>query len=158
MIRKSAILFAMLNAAACAPVTPAAMLAAVEPETSNQRSASGHTVDQADDGLFYTTVHVNGTPLRFVVDTGASIVVLTADDARAIGISTAASRKRRVDTVTGSTEMTHVLLDKVVLGSRELGDIDAVVMPRGLKVSLLGQNVLSRLDSVTISGRRLRID
>ena len=112
---------------------------------------AGRTVelDKAPDGLFYVSARVNGAPVRFLVDTGANLVVLTAQDAQRAGLVLKTSRSAgNIDTAAGSAAMER--------GGQEASGIDAAVM-HGLKVSLLGQNMLSKLGDVTISGDEMAL-
>ena len=108
------------------------------------------------DGLFYVTARVNGTPIRFVVDTGANVIVLTADDARRAGVRSH-SASERMETAAGGSAMRWATLDRVDLAGRRLTGTRAAVVEDGLKRSLLGQNALSHLDSVTLAGDRLEL-
>ncbi|HEX8485489.1 MAG TPA: TIGR02281 family clan AA aspartic protease [Sphingomonas sp.] len=139
-----------------------AALAAIAP---NNRAAlpvvrpNAHEVARGADGLFYVHASVNDRPVRFLVDTGASVVVLTADDARAVGLVVSDRHyDRKVDTVGGSTPMAWATLDKVDLAGHEVRGLRAAVVRSGLGVSLLGQNMLSQLDSVTMTADRLTLD
>jgi aspartyl protease family protein len=124
-----------------------------------ERSASGsRELERASDGLFYVDATVNGVSVRFLVDTGASTVVLTAQDARRAGISPAAYRsKTRADTANGGATMSWVTLDHVHVAGTSARRMRAVVAGEGLGVSLLGQSWLSQLGSVTIEGDRMTL-
>jgi aspartyl protease family protein len=116
-----------------------------------------HEVARHSDGLFYVNVMINNRSVRFLVDTGASVAVLTARDARAAGIIVSGTYDRTVDTVGGSTPMKWTTLDTVDIAGHRLRGLRAAVVPDGLGVSLLGQNILSQLDSVTIAADRLSL-
>ena len=114
--------------------------------------------DKAPDGLFYITAMVNGTSVRFLVDTGANLVVLTAKDAQRAGLAPKSTRSSgNIDTAGGSAAMERVRLQSVNVAGQEASGIDAAVMHNGLKVSLLGQNMLSKLGDVTISGDKIML-
>ena len=108
------------------------------------------------DGLFYVTARVNGTPIRFVVDTGANVMVLTGDDARRAGVRSHSSPER-METAAGGSAMRWAMLDRLDLAGRRLTGTRAAVVDSGLKRSLLGQNALSRLESVMLAGDRLEL-
>ena len=81
-----------------------------------------------------------------------------AADARAAGITLDHSHYNgTVDTVGGSTPMAWTNLTEVKLAGHEIRDVRAAVVRNGLGVSLLGQNMLARLDSVTIEADRLSL-
>lgn len=119
-------------------------------------TAKGNEVYRSRDGLFYVTAIVNGAAVRFVVDTGATVVVLTAADARRAGIALDhGDFSDSADTANGKTAMARVKLDKVTVGSTQAEAIEAAVVNRDMPVSLLGQSWLSRLESITIAKDRL---
>ncbi|SEN61224.1 aspartyl protease family protein [Sphingomonas gellani] len=119
---------------------------------------AAHNVDRGPDGLFYVQAQVNGRPIRFLVDTGASVVVLTATDARTAGIDVHSDHYNgAVDTVGGKTPMAWANMAKVELAGHEVRDVRAAVVRDGLGVSLLGQNMLAKLDSVTMTADRLSL-
>lgn len=113
-------------------------------------------IEQAADGLFYIKAQVNGTPVQFVVDSGSSVVVLNAQDARRAGV--AGSARVAVDTANGSAAMRRARLDQVELAGQTLSGVEAAVVDRNLDVSLLGQSALSQLGSVTFRKTRLELE
>lgn len=123
------------------------------------RAADGsHEITRSADGLFYVTAIVNGAPVRFLVDTGASIVVLRPEDARSAGIAIGEDGfTASASTANGKTAMARVTLNEVVVGDTRSRGVEAAVVRHNLPVSLLGQSWLSRLGSLTITGDRLRI-
>ncbi|HWW65435.1 MAG TPA: TIGR02281 family clan AA aspartic protease [Sphingomonadaceae bacterium] len=138
------------------PDSVSARAAIVEVPESVDRSASEFT--RAADGLFYIQATVNGEPVRFLVDTGASVVVLTPEDARRVGARLDEDRySAHVETVGGKAAMAWTTLDHVTVAGRKVHQLRAAVVRDGLGVSLLGQNMLSKLASVTIEGDRLRL-
>jgi aspartyl protease family protein len=123
------------------------------------RTVQGHEILRSRDGLFYVTAIVNGVAVRFVVDTGATVVVLTADDARRTGLAVNANDfSGQASTANGRAAMARVKLNDVVVGTRRDQAVDAAVVQGGLNVSLLGQSWLSRLQSVTITGDRMLLN
>lgn len=113
---------------------------------------------RAEDGLFYLTALVNHVPVRFVVDTGASVVVLTrADAARARLASRDHVVAAVLDTASGGARMAWTTLPRLHVGGRELTGLRAAVAHDGLKVSLLGQNALAKLGTISFDGDYLRI-
>ena len=111
---------------------------------------------RADDGLFYVDAMINGASVRLVVDTGASMIVLTAADAKRVGISPdSADFTQTADTAAGKSSMAHVTLAQMRVGQTAAASVPAVVAREGLGTSLLGQNWLSRVGSVTIEGDRM---
>lgn len=121
-------------------------------------TAKGEEIRRDPDGLFYITALVNGVRVRFLVDTGASIIVLTLNDAGRAGVLSAAPGfQDSAETAGGQTAMTRVKLARLVAGPAEQRDVDAAVVGDGLDVSLLGQSWLSKFQSVTIRGDRMEL-
>jgi aspartyl protease family protein len=88
---------------------------------------------------------VNGAPVRFLVDTGATMVVLTTRDAAAAGVGNLVF-SMRTSTANGIARAAPVKLREVRLGQLSIDDVSAAVV-ENLSVSLLGQSFLTRLDS-----------
>ncbi|HEX7053809.1 MAG TPA: TIGR02281 family clan AA aspartic protease [Burkholderiales bacterium] len=97
-------------------------------------------------GHFFAEGSVNGVPMRFLVDTGASMVVLPAQDARRLGIDYAAAPRTRVQTAGGAIGAYLVTLDRVKVGAIELHSIDGIVVEHGGAVPLLGMSFLNRVE------------
>lgn len=111
----------------------------------------------ARDGHYWVTLEVNGTEVRFVVDTGASHVSLRYEDALAAGLDPAGLAYDRVfRTANGQSHKAVITLDRLALDGVSYSDIAASVSPAGrLDVSLLGMNFLSRLASFKIEDGEL---
>jgi aspartyl protease family protein len=97
-------------------------------------------------GHFVTEATVNGGPVRFLVDTGASMVALPAADAHRLGIDYRKGRVIPMQTANGATYAYLVKLHTVKLGAIELHDVDAAVHERGLDIGLLGMSFLNRVE------------
>lgn len=110
------------------------------------------SLPRAGDGHFYADAQVSGQSVRMVVDTGASAVALTVDDARRLGLSVDPAGFRVIGTgASGPVRGTAVMLDDVMVGGRHVGSVPAAVV-EGLDRSLLGQSYLRRLDEVRVEG------
>ena len=124
-------------------------------EPGSPPSKIARVIKRADDGMFYIEGRVNGVPVRFLVDTGASVVVLTKADAMAIGlVGVRPPTSSSLRTVSGYVETRWTRLD-LDLGGHTLPAVDAAVIDDGPGVSLLGQNALAAFGSITIEGDRL---
>lgn len=111
---------------------------------------------RAADGHYYLTADVNGAPIRFVVDTGASQIVLTKADAETAGLATEQlSFVGRAYTANGEVRTAPVRLDRVEVGPLVDEDVRAVVNEGELDQSLLGMEYLQRFTSVEISNGTL---
>jgi aspartyl protease family protein len=116
------------------------------------------TLWRADDGLFYVDARINGAMVKLIVDTGASMTVLSPDDARRAGVDpSAAAFSDTAQTAAGSSPMARVTLASMQVGETSASSVSAVVASQQLAFSLLGQNWLSRLGSVTIEGDRMTL-
>jgi len=112
-------------------------------------------IARAADGLFYLVARVNGTPVRFVVDTGASMVVLARRDAVSAGVATAPGGA--FETAGGATLMARGRIAALHLGGHAYREIDAAVADTDLRASLMGQNLLARLGTISMRGDWLEI-
>jgi aspartyl protease family protein len=111
---------------------------------------------RAPDGHFYVTLTVSGTPVQFVVDTGASNMVLTQADARRLGIDTGGlAYIGTAQTANGLVQTARVRLKDVQLGDASLPEVSASVNAGQLDTSLLGMSVLQRFSKIEISGDRM---
>jgi aspartyl protease family protein len=97
-------------------------------------------------GHFVGEGAVNGRPVRFLVDTGATTIALPAEEARRLGIDYQKGGRILVNTANGPAAAYLVKLDTVRLGEIELHAVDAVVQEQGLPISLLGMTFLNRVE------------
>ena len=97
-------------------------------------------------GHFLTTGNVNGTTIRFIVDTGASMISLGASDARRIGIDASKGQQGMVNTANGQTVVTRVKLDSVRVGEIVMNNVDALVHQQDMPFALLGMSFLNRME------------
>lgn len=102
------------------------------------------------DGHFYADAQVNGTTIHFLIDTGASMVVLTRQDAQRAGIQLPSQRALAMG-VGGPIEVIPVTLDRVAVGGIEARQVEAAIADE-TPVSLLGQSYLQRVGTVEIRG------
>lgn len=120
---------------------------------------------RARDGHFHLTLEIAGAPgapavpVRFILDTGASDMVLTREDAARLGYRIAdLAFLGTARTANGTTRTAQVRLEKVTLGGFEQRGVRALVNEGQLHVSLLGMGYLSRFSRLEIVGDRLRIE
>ncbi|NNE58875.1 MAG: TIGR02281 family clan AA aspartic protease [Hellea sp.] len=101
------------------------------------------------DGQFWTQGRVNNGMVEFLVDTGASIVALTPEDARRAGIRLESlTYNFPIMTAGGQNIAAEVYLETLSVGSITLRDVRAIVVPEGLNTSLLGMTFLGQLQKV----------
>ena len=105
-----------------------------------------------DNGHFYADVEINGSPIRVLVDTGASGIALSRSDARRAGLAVSAGMFEVIGKgANGDVQGEYVKLDRVSLGSTKVEGVSAVVLDEG-EQSLLGQSFLSKFETVEIRG------
>jgi aspartyl protease family protein len=110
------------------------------------------------DGHFYAPVRIETRDYRMLVDTGASMVALTGEDARNIGLQWDPQALQPVGRGASGVVMgVPVKLAEVSVGDFTARGVDAVIVPEGLAISLLGQSFLSHVDNVAISGDTLTL-
>jgi aspartyl protease family protein len=114
-------------------------------------------VARAFNGDFEVTAEINGARVGMVLDTGASSVVLTRDDAKAAGLPLEVLvYSANIDTANGRTRAAPVTLDRIAIGGLAERSVAALVaQPGQLKTSLLGMSFLNRLQSWEVRGDRL---
>ena len=138
--------FTQLNAGHPTPVMIAARPAAPTPQPAPTDSRSV-IVSRDGRGHFQLDARVDGRRLTFMVDTGASVIALTADDAATLGIHPSASEfTALVSTANGTVRAAPVELDRVEIEDITVRNVAAMVLPDGaLRDNLLGMSFLSRL-------------
>ncbi|WP_028028536.1 retropepsin-like aspartic protease family protein [Gemmobacter nectariphilus] len=126
------------------------------PDQAVLRQDGQIVVARAPDDHFYLTLDIDGTPVRFMVDTGASTVVLSDRDTDRLGID------RRglaffgsAQTANGTIRTARITLRDVRLDGEPLGDLPASVGDGPLGISLLGMDFLNRFEKVEMSRDRL---
>jgi aspartyl protease family protein len=107
-------------------------------------------------GHFVADAWVNGTPVRFLIDTGASSIVLSPEDARRLGFHPAELNfSQRFGTANGVVRGAPVRLREVRIGQFALRDVPASVNESPLGISLLGMSFLGRLRGYAVENDRL---
>ncbi len=122
------------------------------------RSVDDRTIAlrRADDGHFYARVRVNGAEIRFMVDTGATNLVLSQRDARRIGLAMdSLNYILPSSTANGTVYGAGVVLDRVEMGGFVDTDVRAMVNGGRMNISLLGMTYLDRFRSFSVEGDRL---
>lgn len=123
-----------------------------------EAATNGHSIERAADGHFYVDADVNGRPVRFLVDTGASAVVLTMADAQRIGLPFAANEFAVIARgASGDVRGQRLRIGSVAIGEHKAFDVEGAVVAEGLDISLLGQSFLTHLGSVVIDRDRMTL-
>jgi aspartyl protease family protein len=126
---------------------------ASQPGASEQtQSLSGLAVSipkSKTDGQFWTDARVNSGIVRFLVDTGASSVALTPEDARRAGIRlNTLEYNVPISTAGGENVAAYVNIKSISIGNVTIRNVKALVVPEGLSTSLLGMTFLGQLQKV----------
>ncbi|MBL3568840.1 aspartyl protease [Rhodovulum sulfidophilum] len=113
-------------------------------------------VPRAPDGHYYMTLRINDVPIRFVVDTGATDVVLTRDDAEKVGIDPQSLQFfGEAHTANGAVRTAPVRLDVVELGPVTDRNLRAFVNSGEMRESLLGMAYLNRFERIEVVRDRM---
>ncbi len=133
----------------------------VSPQSTSSPTAAASAMDDGSgvirlareaDGHFYIDTKVNGAPVRFLVDTGASMIALTVRDAQNAAIPVEPHNFQVIARgASGDVMGAPVQLGQFTLGGHTVTSVDAVVIDGGQQ-SLLGQDFLARFNSVEIHG------
>ena len=118
--------------------------------TPSVSGVANQRITRSFDGHFYVTAQVNGVPIRFMIDTGASMVALSAEDAERANVPLD-DRVGIARTAGGDIEMTQTRIDSITVGGLTARAVRGAVIEE-MDHSLLGQSFLSQLQSVEISG------
>ena len=97
-------------------------------------------------GHFFTDGQVNGAHIRFLVDTGATLVAIPARDAARLGIDYRRGRRGISQTANGPVAFWRVMLDTVTIGGVTLTAVEGAVHEGGLDEALLGMSFLGRTE------------
>lgn len=146
--------FAMVGGRVLGALSPGTPIAGHLTGESNQDAV---VVMRSNDGHFGVRAEVDGKPMSLLVDTGASFVTLTQNNAFDIGIDPATlSFSVPIRTANGVARAASVTIKRITIGPIERRDIPALVASAGaLDESLLGLTFLNTLNGYAISGDRL---
>ena len=95
-------------------------------------------------GHFMTQGAINGRPVTFMLDTGATSIALSADDAQRIGLDYSKGQRIQISTANGMSSGYRLRLRSVRVGDVEVYDIDAIVSPQPMPFVLLGNSFINR--------------
>ncbi len=105
-------------------------------------------------GSFYVQGMINGFPVRFLVDTGATTVAISSELAKRVGIDYTRGRKGFANTAGGVTQMYGIELNSVIVGGININNVQAGVVVGNFPLEpLLGMSFLSQLDMVREGNR-----
>lgn len=118
------------------------------------------TLPAGHNGHFFTAAEINGRDIDVMVDTGATLVALTYDDAARAGIFVKPSDfTQTAQTANGITRVAPVTISQVRIGDILVRNVSAVVSHRGASErTLLGMSFLGRLSRVEMRGTTLVLE
>jgi aspartyl protease family protein len=122
-------------------------------------SGSQIVLTAGSGGHFVTQGSINGTSVRFVVDTGATHVALSQAEAERIGLNFRKGQRGVGNTANGQVVMHRVTLDTVRIGDVQVYNVEAAVVPAQMEQVLLGNSFLTRFqmkrenDTMTLEKR-----
>ena len=109
-----------------------------------RRAAREIVVSASSGGHFLPAGAINGRTVRFMVDTGATLVALGRDEAQRLGLDLANARAGISQTANGPVPVQIIVLDRVRVGEVEVTQVGAVVLPQPMPYVLLGNSFLTR--------------
>ena len=113
---------------------------------------------KAADGHYWADALIDGKAVRVMVDTGASVVVLTPADAARLGLRLKADDfSGSLITASGPVRAARVALETVAVAGTRVDRVEALVVERGLPHSLLGMSYLGRLSSFSATPTELTL-
>lgn len=133
-------------------------VSAPKPSRTAAYSTGGETlvIPPGRGGHYAVDAQINGREIGMLVDTGATLVALSREDAEEIGIAAfQLDYSGRVATANGTARAARVILDEIALGDIVVRDVSAVVIDAPLATSLLGMSFLSRLGGFTVKDGKL---
>lgn len=125
-----------------------------------QVSSTGNSIQipQSYNGHFFVAATVNGASIDFLIDSGATDIVLNEADARRAGVNLRTLRYTKpVLTANGRVMIAPVRLRELRIGQLRLHDISASINPAPMDVSLLGMSFLNSLRGWEVSNGRLQL-
>jgi aspartyl protease family protein len=130
----------------------------VMPFQASENANGDLVLKRAQDGHFHIEVRVNGEPIRFLVDTGASIVTLSEDDARRAGYDPSTlDYTLQFSTANGTAWGAPIRIDQMRAGPLIARDVRAAVGGAGMSKSLLGMSFLDQLNGFSVTGDTLTL-
>lgn len=131
----------------------------ISPRQTVLEDGAGIAVPRSEDGHFHLVLQVNGIPVEFLVDTGASDIVLTLEDAERVGLNPDnLAFLGRARTANGVVETAYATVDSVSLGPVRFDRVGVAVNGGEMDGSLLGMAFLNRFERLEISDNRLVLE
>lgn len=130
----------------------------VMPFHASESSSGDLVIQRSRDGHFHIEVAVNETPVKFLVDTGASIVTLSEDDARRAGFDPKSlDYTLQFSTANGTAFGAPIRIENMQVGRLSARDVRAAVGGAGMSKSLLGMSFLNQFNGFSVKGDQLTL-
>jgi aspartyl protease family protein len=130
----------------------------VAPRASVMEGGARIEIPRGPDGHYHLTLELNGTPVDFIVDPGASDLVLSRTDAARIGLDPASlAFTGEATTANGTVRTARTRIGEVALGGVTERDVPASVTAGAMETSLLGMRYLERFARIEITGNRMAL-
>ena len=127
-----------------------------EDEVAPENGYGELQIEPGRHGQFLIEAEVNGEPVEFLVDTGASLVVLGSETAERLGFDLdSLEYSGTAQTANGTAPIARIVLDEIVIGDLTIGAVEAAVVEKPMPMSLLGMSFLARLDGYEVRDSRL---
>jgi len=135
------------------------LITILRPDLGQELDQGAVMLRRGEDGHFHASLRVNGTDVTFMIDTGASNIVLTQQDARRLGMNVASlDYAHPASTANGTVYGAGVVLDRMELGGNVDRDVRAMVNGGPMDQSLLGMDYLDRFRRLRFEGDRLYLE
>ena len=134
---------------------PRAAVSRATSQPANQMT-NQMTLRPGQGGHYFLTAEIGGADIDFLVDTGASLIALSYEDAERIGLDPDNLEYNGVvQTANGTTRVAPITLDTVRVGQLEVDRVEAIVSKASMGTSLLGMSFLRRLESYRVEDGNL---
>jgi len=128
------------------------MMAEVRGDTSEPGKGGEIRIRRGQDGHFWLSGEVNGRPVRFLVDSGATVTTLTRDTAARVGVGADGGYGVMVDTANGPTVVDRGRAERLRIGPIERRDVAVHISATLGDTNVLGMNFLSSLSAWSVEG------
>lgn len=130
----------------------------IVPFQASENTSGDLVIQRSRDGHFHLEVAVNGTPIKFLVDTGASIVTLSEADATRAGYDPGKlDYTLQFSTANGTAFGAPIRIENMQAGGLSARDVRAAVGGAGMSKSLLGMSFFNQLNGFAVKGDQLTL-
>lgn len=124
--------------------------------STHDRKTRKLILTRAQDGHFYLNSIINNQKIRFLIDTGASDIALSLNDARRIGVNIKKIKFDKIyHTANGKAYGASVILDHLIVNNVKFKKVSASIMSSKMGISLLGMTFLNRLEKFEFKSNNL---